>query len=107
MRVGHLRGIVTNDLESVSIELTKQVNTLTEPMERKNPKVAALLSMYWDSVGRIPRGPAPPLYAFRQRLRTGVLFGIVPEDSIASKDEAYCETDTNTGEASHSGHKLH
>jgi hypothetical protein len=34
---------------------------LTEPIERKNPKVAALLSMYCDKVDMAPRGPAPPL----------------------------------------------
>lgn len=35
--------------------------TLTEPIERKKPNVAALLSMYWDKVDIAPRGPAPPL----------------------------------------------
>lgn len=30
-------------------------------MERKNEKVAALLSIYCDNVGNAPRGPAPPL----------------------------------------------
>lgn len=30
-------------------------------MARKNENVAALLSMYCDSVARKPRGPAPPL----------------------------------------------
>lgn len=34
---------------------------LTDPIERKNEKVAALLSMYCDSVARRPRGPAPCL----------------------------------------------
>lgn len=34
---------------------------LTEPMERKKPNVAALLSMYCERVGSAPRGPAPPL----------------------------------------------
>jgi hypothetical protein len=33
----------------------------TEPIDKKNEKVAALLSMYCDSVDRAPRGPAPPL----------------------------------------------
>lgn len=33
---------------------------ITEPMERKNPNVAALLSMYCESVGNAPLGPAPP-----------------------------------------------
>jgi hypothetical protein len=28
-------------------------------MARKNEKVAALLSIYWDRVARKPRGPAP------------------------------------------------
>ena len=28
-------------------------------MARKNENVAALLSMYWESVARDPRGPAP------------------------------------------------
>lgn len=31
----------------------------TEPMARKNEKVAALLSIYCESVGKNPRGPAP------------------------------------------------
>ena len=30
-------------------------------MARKNENVAALLSMYWESVARSPLGPAPPL----------------------------------------------
>jgi hypothetical protein len=30
-------------------------------MERKNPNVAALLSMYWDNVDKNPRGPGPYL----------------------------------------------
>lgn len=34
---------------------------LTEPIERKKPKVAALLSMYCDKVDIAPLGPAPPL----------------------------------------------
>jgi len=34
---------------------------LTEPIERKKPKVAALLSMYCDRVDIAPLGPAPPL----------------------------------------------
>jgi hypothetical protein len=33
----------------------------TDPIARKNEKVAALLSMYCDSVARRPRGPAPCL----------------------------------------------
>lgn len=45
-----------NDMHDIEM-----VGRLTEPMERKNPKVAALLSMYCDRVGRTPRGPAPPL----------------------------------------------
>jgi len=34
---------------------------ITEPMERKNEKVAALLSIYCESVAIAPLGPAPPL----------------------------------------------
>lgn len=33
----------------------------TDPIARKKEKVAALLSIYCDSVARNPRGPAPPL----------------------------------------------
>ena len=33
----------------------------TDPIARKNENVAALLSMYCDSVPKNPRGPAPPL----------------------------------------------
>lgn len=33
----------------------------TDPIARKNEKVAALLSMYCDNVARKPLGPAPPL----------------------------------------------
>jgi len=33
----------------------------TDPIARKNEKVAALLSMYCESVPKNPRGPAPPL----------------------------------------------
>jgi hypothetical protein len=36
-------------------------NLLTDPMARKNENVAALLSMYWESVARKPRGPGPAL----------------------------------------------
>jgi hypothetical protein len=38
-----------------------QKKTQTDPMARKNEKVAALLSIYWDRVARNPRGPAPCL----------------------------------------------
>ena len=34
----------------------------TEPIDKKKPNVAALLSIYWDSVGRAPLGPVPPLH---------------------------------------------
>ena len=33
----------------------------TEPIDKKNENVAALLSMYCESVDRAPRGPTPPL----------------------------------------------
>ena len=33
----------------------------TDPIARKNENVAALLSMYCESVPKNPRGPAPPL----------------------------------------------
>ena len=36
-------------------------------MARKNEKVAALLSMYCESVPKNPRGPAPPLRANEER----------------------------------------
>jgi hypothetical protein len=40
---------------------------LTEPIERKKPKVAALDSIYCESVCIAPRGPGPPLSRSRQR----------------------------------------
>ena len=34
-------------------------NILTEPIAKKKENVAALLSIYCESVGKNPRGPAP------------------------------------------------
>jgi hypothetical protein len=34
---------------------------LTDPIDMKNPKVAADDSMYCDRVANAPRGPGPPL----------------------------------------------
>ena len=45
---------------------------LTDPIARKKEKVAALLSMYCERVGRTPRGPAPPLL---------VIYNVSLEDS--------------------------
>ena len=40
---------------------------LTEPIDMKNPNVAADDSMYCDKVAKAPRGPGPPLNIDRQR----------------------------------------
>lgn len=41
--------------------LFSYASKLTEPIARKNENVAALLSMYCESVARKPLGPAPCL----------------------------------------------
>jgi len=40
---------------------TSESLLITDPMAKKNENVAALLSMYWDSVARNPLGPGPDL----------------------------------------------
>ena len=49
---------VRNDLTTTT---RLQDEQHTEPIARKNENVAALLSMYCESVPKNPRGPAPPL----------------------------------------------
>lgn len=56
------------------VRRAREKEARTDPMARKNEKVAALLSMYWDSVATKPRGPAPPLCTqsnFRRRELVG------------------------------------
>lgn len=53
--------------ELINICVTRRPTIrLTEPMERKKPNVAALLSMYWERETRGPRGPAPCLLTDRE-----------------------------------------
>lgn len=79
---------------------------LTEPIARKNENVAALLSMYCESVARAPLGPAPPLLMDSPVQSDVCDWGRVsPEDSVRTKNEANGETDTSTHEGTHSdGH---
>ncbi len=77
-------------------------------MARKKPNVAALLSMYWDNVGRAPRGPAPPL---RERHENGEADGLgevsndeldAPQNTIRAEDETDREPYTRTHHCTHS-----
>lgn len=42
----------------------------TDPIARKNEKVAALLNMVFESVERTPRGPAPFLHQSNEPRRS-------------------------------------
>jgi len=63
--------VITDNLliHFVSKGLRWQRKKRTDPMAKKNEKVAALLSIYCDSVARAPRGPAPPLQGCRFKVR--------------------------------------
>ena len=72
-------------------------------MARKKPKVAALLSMYWDNVGRAPRGPAPPLRARMVRRDEENSDELdAPQDTIRAEDETDREPYTCTHHCTHS-----
>lgn len=96
---------MSDDLEFPSgTALDDDVGKLTEPMARKKEKVAALLSMYCESVGRTPRGPAPPLI---NASMFNVPFGSItydsPQNAIRAEDETNCEPHSTTHERPHSG----
>ena len=93
----------------------------TEPMARKKPKVAALLSMYWDNVGKAPRGPAPPLEKLKTNerresvgdpVRRSVRVGgesrseyDAPQNTERPEDESDREPYTCTHHGTHSVHR--
>jgi hypothetical protein len=53
---------MAHDARSMNCGIIDSVRNIpTDPIARKNEKVAALLSMYWESVARNPRGPGPAL----------------------------------------------
>ena len=58
-------------------------------MAKKNENVAALLNMYWDSVARKPRGPAPVLKQMFH-LPLGNIINYIPEDAVRSENETNC-----------------
>jgi hypothetical protein len=90
---------------------------LTDPMARKNENVAALLSMYCESVARNPRGPAPPLsFQVQAKIQTrgrmsGDLDGRTmkqgnenqPDDSPRTKNKSNRQPNTTTHQSTHPG----
>ena len=74
----------------------------TEPMARKNEKVAALLNMYWERVDMAPLGPGPALVDLVS-WRTGIgTCNDEPNDAIRPKDEADGKPNTATHHCAHS-----
>lgn len=77
----------------------------TDPMARKNENVAALLSMYCDSVARRPRGPAPPLVKSGATTLANPVTGMertVPDDTPRAEDESNGEANASPHERPHS-----
>ena len=90
-------------LKSAFSDYVRRVRT--EPIARKNENVAALPSIYCESVGRTPRGPAPPLPSIRvQDVSRGSLMKNSPQDAEASKQESHGETHTRAHYRPHSAY---
>lgn len=75
--------------------------TRTEPMARKKEKVAALLSMYCESVAMNPLGPDPFLWARSGGPRQKRKKANVLEDAVRAKDEADGQADAAPHESTH------
>lgn len=71
-------------------------------MARKNENVAALLSMYCESVPKNPRGPAPPLRSNEQRECEDLIKVCKPEDTPRPEDKTNSKADPTTHKSSHS-----
>ena len=73
----------------------------TDPIARKNENVAALLSMYCESVPKNPRGPTPPLRSMSKE-SVKIIKICKPEDTIRPEDKTNSKADTTTHKSSHS-----
>jgi hypothetical protein len=81
--------------------------TLTEPIDRKKPNVAAELSMYCDSVCSAPRGPGPELRNVSSTNVVSLYEGLhSPKNATTPEDEADGKADTCTHHSAHSVHVI-
>lgn len=91
--------------DTVRLDQKARVIEDTDPIARKNENVAALLSMYCESVARNPRGPAPPL---EEEFEMGSVEDDrenTPQDTPRPKDKTNSETNATAHKRTHSRSK--